>query len=92
MRALRVLRGAAVVLAEDTRHSRKLLDHFGIRTPLLSCHEHNEKQRLSAVVQRMRQGEVGGAALKGKAPLGRHQRTWAHWRCQGLMGPRPQVG
>ncbi|KAI8476334.1 MAG: tetrapyrrole methylase [Monoraphidium minutum] len=57
MRALRVLRGAGVILAEDTRHSRKLLDHFGITTPLLSCHEHNERQRTRAVLQRLAGGE-----------------------------------
>lgn len=58
MRALRVLRSASVILAEDTRHSRKLLDHFGIRTPLLSCHEHNEKQRMQPVLRRLQDGEV----------------------------------
>ncbi|GBF94816.1 hypothetical protein Rsub_07988 [Raphidocelis subcapitata] len=57
VRALRVLRGVDTVLAEDTRHSRRLLDHFGIRTPLLSCHEHNEQQRARAVVQRLQSGE-----------------------------------
>lgn len=57
MRALRVLRGVDTILAEDTRHSRKLLDHFGIRASLVSCHEHNEKQRKQAVIQRLRDGE-----------------------------------
>jgi len=58
MRAVRILRSVPVVLAEDTRHSRKLLDHFQIKTPLLSYHEHNEKQRLASVIKRLQQGEV----------------------------------
>lgn len=41
-RALRVLRSATLVLAEDTRHSRKLLSHYGINASMLSFHEHNE--------------------------------------------------
>ena len=43
LRALRVLRDADIILAEDTRHSRKLLTHFGIEGQLVSFHEHNEK-------------------------------------------------
>lgn len=57
-RAIRILKGVNLILAEDTRHTRKLLDHFDIRTPTLSCHEHNEQQRQQLVVQRLQQGEV----------------------------------
>jgi 16S rRNA C1402 (ribose-2'-O) methylase RsmI len=57
-RAIRILQGVNLILAEDTRHTRKLLEHFGIRTPTLSCHEHNEKQRQELVLQRLQQGEV----------------------------------
>lgn len=56
-RALRILREVAVIAAEDTRHSRKLLNHFGIATPLISCHEHNEQQRQEALVGRLLAGE-----------------------------------
>ncbi len=42
-RALRILGEVDLIAAEDTRHSRKLLNHFGIRTPMISCHEHNEQ-------------------------------------------------
>jgi 16S rRNA (cytidine1402-2'-O)-methyltransferase len=41
-RAVRTLKQAALIAAEDTRHSRKLLSHYGIDTPMVSCHEHNE--------------------------------------------------
>jgi 16S rRNA (cytidine1402-2'-O)-methyltransferase len=56
-RALRVLGTVDLIAAEDTRHSRKLLNHFGIHTPLLSCHEHNEQQRLPHLLERLRDGE-----------------------------------
>lgn len=56
-RALRVLREVALIAAEDTRHSRKLLNHFGIHTPLISCHEHNEQQRQEGLIGRLLAGE-----------------------------------
>jgi hypothetical protein len=57
-RAIRILQGVNLILAEDTRHTRKLLEHFAIRTPTRSCHEHNERQRQELVLQRLQQGEV----------------------------------
>jgi 16S rRNA (cytidine1402-2'-O)-methyltransferase len=56
-RALRVLGSVDLIAAEDTRHSRKLLNHFGIRTPLISYHEHNEWQRQAELVQRLLTGQ-----------------------------------
>ena len=44
-----MLQQASTVLAEDTRHTRKLLVHYGIRTQLLSLHEHNEHSRIGQV-------------------------------------------
>ncbi|KAG6704987.1 hypothetical protein I3842_07G159000 [Carya illinoinensis] len=58
LRALRVLRSAAVILSEDTRHSGKLLHHYNIKTPLLSYHKFNESQREQAVLKRLTQGEI----------------------------------
>lgn len=49
LRAVRVLRCADRVLAEDTRRTRKLLNHLGIRTPLTSFHEHNERGKQAQV-------------------------------------------
>ena len=49
LRALRVLKEADVILAEDTRHSQKLLNHFEIRTAMYSLHEHNEAARIDKV-------------------------------------------
>lgn len=55
-RALETLRFVDLIAAEDTRHSRSLLQHFGIEKPLISLHEHNERQRIAELVQRLRAG------------------------------------
>ncbi|MCC6074667.1 16S rRNA (cytidine(1402)-2'-O)-methyltransferase [Pseudomonas sp. GCM10022188] len=56
-RALRVLREVAQIAAEDTRHSARLLQHFGIATPLVACHEHNEREQGGRLVQRLLAGD-----------------------------------
>ena len=58
LRALRVLRSAAHILAEDTRHTRLLLDRHGIRTPMISCHKFNERAREDEILSRIRAGEA----------------------------------
>lgn len=55
-RAVRLLGEVDLIAAEDTRHSRKLLNHYGITTPLISCHEHNEQQRLADLLEQLRAG------------------------------------
>lgn len=56
-RALRTLREVDAVAAEDTRRTRRLLEHFGISVPLLSLFEHNERARAPGLVRRLRDGE-----------------------------------
>ena len=56
-RALQVLSEVDLILAEDTRHSKRLLNHYGISTKLRSCHEHNEAQQIEFVQQRLSLGE-----------------------------------
>lgn len=56
-RALSVLSGADAVACEDTRHSRKLLDHFGIRTRLIAVHEHNEEQGAQRLIGLLAEGK-----------------------------------
>lgn len=58
LRVLEVLREADLIVAEDTRHTRKLLNHFDIHKPLLSCHEHNEAARTDEILQRVAAGEL----------------------------------
>jgi 16S rRNA (cytidine1402-2'-O)-methyltransferase len=57
LRALRVLRECDVVAAEDTRHSGRLLHHFGISKPLLSYFQFNEARRCEEILERLRRGE-----------------------------------
>jgi 16S rRNA (cytidine1402-2'-O)-methyltransferase len=56
-RAVRVLTEVDLVAAEDTRHSRRLLDHYAIKTRLISCHEHNEQERSVELIPRLQAGE-----------------------------------
>ena len=56
-RALRVLREATLVAAEDTRHTRRLLQHFGIPAQVVSLHEHNERARAASLVERVQSGQ-----------------------------------
>lgn len=58
LRGLRVLREAHVIACEDTRRTLQLLNRYGIRTPLLSCHEHNERVRTRELLDRVRNGET----------------------------------
>ncbi|MDQ7839776.1 MAG: 16S rRNA (cytidine(1402)-2'-O)-methyltransferase [bacterium] len=55
-RAVRMLREVSVVACEDTRHTRGLLAHLGIRTPTLSLHEHNERARIPQILGLLREG------------------------------------
>jgi 16S rRNA (cytidine1402-2'-O)-methyltransferase len=56
LRALRTLREADLVAAEDTRHSSKLLHHYEIRRPTTSLHEHNEFEKVPELVEQLRRG------------------------------------
>ncbi|MGH8151294.1 MAG: 16S rRNA (cytidine(1402)-2'-O)-methyltransferase [Rhodanobacteraceae bacterium] len=55
-RAVEVLRAASVIAAEDTRHSRPLLQHFGITTPLVALHEYNERTAVASLIAKLEAG------------------------------------
>lgn len=57
-RAVRILEQADLIAAEDTRHSRKLLDHYGIKTSLISYHEHNEESRAQQLLEKLQAGQT----------------------------------
>jgi 16S rRNA (cytidine1402-2'-O)-methyltransferase len=59
LRASRILGEVETVLAEDTRRTRILLNHLGLKTPMISLHQHNEREREGMVLQRLE----GGASL-----------------------------
>ena len=58
LRALRILREVALIAAEDTRTSRILLDHYDIKTPLISYHEHSKLTRLRDILETLQRGDV----------------------------------
>jgi len=68
LRALRVLREADVIAAEDTRHTGRLLAHFDIKKPLLSLHEHNEKDRIQNILNRLSNNEQVALVSDAGAP------------------------
>lgn len=55
-RAVRVLKEADIIAAEDTRHSLRLLNHLGIKKPLISYHEHNRLTRAEELLKKLREG------------------------------------
>ena len=68
-RALKVLRDVSLIAAEDTRHSLRLMQHFGISTPLGACHEHNERDEGSRFIQRLLAGEDVALISDAGTPL-----------------------
>ena len=68
-RALRVLREANLIAAEDTRHSLRLLQHFGINTPLAACHEHNEREQGGRFIDKLLAGESVALVSDAGTPL-----------------------
>ena len=68
-RALRILGQVALIAAEDTRHSVRLLQHFGIATPLAACHEHNERDQGGRFLARLQAGEDVALISDAGTPL-----------------------
>jgi 16S rRNA (cytidine1402-2'-O)-methyltransferase len=57
VRAREILQSVSLIAAEDTRHTGVLLKHFGIQTPQVSLHDHNERHRSGGIIERLRQGD-----------------------------------
>lgn len=62
-RAIETLKSVSLIAAEDTRVTRKLTTHFGIDTPLISCHQHNERTRGAEIAERMLQEDIDVAVV-----------------------------
>lgn len=58
LRTLKVLKEADLIAAEDTRHTRKLLNHYQVKTPLTSFHEHNKAKKIPVLLERLLAGET----------------------------------
>jgi 16S rRNA (cytidine1402-2'-O)-methyltransferase len=68
-RALRILREVDVIACEDTRHTRKLLNHFGIEAKTVSYHEHNETERATELVETLLSGKDVALVSDAGTPL-----------------------
>lgn len=68
-RALRVLREADLVAAEDTRHTQALLTAFGVRATMVSLHDHNEEQQIGSLLQKLREGAQVALVSDAGTPL-----------------------
>lgn len=68
-RALETLRTVAAICAEDTRHTRQLLSHFGLERPLLALHQHNEEQQAAQLVARLQGGDSLALVSDAGTPL-----------------------
>ena len=56
-RAIEVLQSVALIASEDTRHSARLMAHFNIKTPMISVHDHNERQRVNTIIGKLAAGD-----------------------------------
>jgi 16S rRNA (cytidine1402-2'-O)-methyltransferase len=93
-RALRVLKEVNLIAAEDTRHSRKLLTHYGISTPLISYYDQIERQKAPHLIDIIRQGQsvalISDAGTPGIADPGYHliqAAIAAEIRVEAVPGP-----
>jgi len=68
-RAVETLRSVQLILAEDTRHARTLLDHYEIRTPTAAYHEHNEAKATPRIVERLQSGDDVALISDAGTPL-----------------------
>lgn len=58
LRALRILKEVSLIAAEDTRHCARLLNHFGIKTPMISYHQHSRPERVAEILCAVASGDV----------------------------------
>jgi len=69
LRALHVLEAVPLIAAEDTRHTLKLLTHFGLRRPLVSLHAQNEVRQISNIIERLGQHDIALVSDAGTPAL-----------------------
>jgi 16S rRNA (cytidine1402-2'-O)-methyltransferase len=69
LRAIEILKTVDCIVAEDTRHSQSLLQHFSIKTPTIALHEHNERERTDKLLERLQKGESIALISDAGTPL-----------------------
>ena len=78
-RGVEVLKSVDLILAEDTRTSRVLLQHYGVEVPMQSYHIFNEHQKVSQLVERLRAGVCPASATPGSCSCGKLSRLGWRW-------------
>lgn len=68
LRALRILKEISLIAAEDTRHTRKLLSHYGIHTPMTSYHDHNKLEKAKMLIAKLKEGDDIGVVSDAGTP------------------------
>lgn len=68
-RAIEILNSVALIAAEDTRHSGRLMAHFNIKTPMISVHDHNERQREQTILDKLAAGDSIALISDAGTPL-----------------------
>jgi 16S rRNA (cytidine1402-2'-O)-methyltransferase len=68
-RAVRILKEADLIAAEDTRYSKRLLNHYGIDTGMISCHEHNEAKKSVQLIEALKAGKTIALISDAGTPL-----------------------
>lgn len=69
LRAIATLKAVELIAAEDTRHSKRLLNHLGIETRMISCHEHNETARGKEIIEKLAEGKDVALISDAGTPL-----------------------
>jgi 16S rRNA (cytidine1402-2'-O)-methyltransferase len=90
-RAVRILREVKLIAAEDTRHTRQLLTHFDIHTPLTSYYEHNKLSKLDVILTALSQGDVALVSDAGTPAINDpgYELVKAAINCQHTISPVP---
>ena len=68
-RAVDILKNVDFVLSEDTRHSKKLFDHYEIKSPLKAFHEHNENEKVNGIISAINSGKSVALISDAGTPL-----------------------
>lgn len=69
LRAIEILERVDLILAEDTRHSQKLLHHLNIKKPMVSFHQHNENEKIESIIKELKQGKSLALISDAGTPL-----------------------
>ena len=79
-RAVRLLGEVDLIACEDTRHTKKLLNHYGINTKTISYHEHNERERAAELVELLKLGsDVAVVSDAGTPAISDPAFVWREW-------------